>query len=172
MVPRRGQGVWAQEAHHTEDPLHTKEVLQSLHLLHREARIQDRVHRNEITYDKARQLTILTREPIRSTVRWIESEGYKSLEGSESAPRTDRWYPAIREIADNVNLRTEKEVARTARLVREGTTVKEAVHKIIGFGKIAKTDKGPGGHHRQGGRPQGEDGVRQGPGLVKPSNPW
>jgi len=47
----------------------------------------------------------------------------------EGAPRTDRWFPAIREIAGNVNLRTEKEVARTARLVREGTPVKEAIHK-------------------------------------------
>ena len=104
-------------------------VRDKLNLLGLPEDIQDKVHRGEIKFDKARQLTILTREPIRDTDRCIESEGYKSLEGSQPAPRTDRWFPAIREIADNVNLQTEKEVAKTAQLVRKGTPINEAIQK-------------------------------------------
>ena len=99
-------------------------VRDKLNLLDLPEDIQDRVHSGDIDYRKARKLTILTREPADDHGRRLKDGTY-----SEPARRTDRWYPEIRELAGNVSLRTEKEVARTARLVREGAPVEEAVHR-------------------------------------------
>lgn len=105
-------------------------VRDKLNLLDLPGDIQDKVHRGEIKFDKARRLTILTREPETATVvSGRKEDGTLESKGREPAPRTDRWFPAIREIADNVNLQTEKEVAKTAQLVRKGTPINEAIQK-------------------------------------------
>jgi len=99
-----------------------REIADNVNLLDLPQDIQDRVHRGKITYDKAWQLTILTREPSTTTVVHEAGRGHIIAE-PQPAQRTDRWFPAIREIADNVNLQTEKEIAKTAQLVREAPSL-------------------------------------------------
>ena len=88
--------------------------------------IQARIHAGEIPYSKARQLTILTREPATTTV----VAGVKDF---QPAPRTTRHFDAIRVIADEAakggSLKTEKAVAEAARLVREGVPVQDAIER-------------------------------------------
>ena len=85
--------------------------------------IQARIHAGEIPYSKARQLTILTREPATTTV----VAGVKDF---QPAPRTTRHFDAIRVIADEAakggSLKTERAVAEAARLVKEGVPVQDA----------------------------------------------
>ena len=90
--------------------------------------IQDKVHDGTISYSKARQLAILTREPeTTAVVSGRTKEGKISSGGTKAAPRTDRFYPEIRQIAKDPSLKTEREIAETAKKVRDGATVQEAI---------------------------------------------
>lgn len=89
--------------------------------------IQARVHSGELSYTKARQLAILTREPIERTT--VLSKGRSTIEPAEPAPRTDRWYEEIRQLADETDLKIEKEVAYAAKQIREGKNFEEALEE-------------------------------------------
>lgn len=105
-------------------------VRSKLNLLDLPEDIQARIHDGELSYTKARQLAILTREPSTTTVvHGKKEDGTFSSVEPQPAQRTDRWHQEIRLLAEDPGLRTEREVAEAARLVREGTPVGEAVEK-------------------------------------------
>ena len=90
--------------------------------------IQDRLHRKEISFTKARELTRLTK--IRRDYGPVESAGYASLAGSEPVERTKEHFDDIRRIADKAAERSIKSVdtvKRAVDFVREGVYVDEAI---------------------------------------------
>lgn len=97
--------------------------------------IQAKVHSGEIPYSKARQLTILTRKPTTPS-------GVVGKKKFQPAPRTDEHFIAIREITESPSLKTEREVAETAKLVREGATVPEAIKKVKQETQRKQVEKG------------------------------
>jgi ParB/RepB/Spo0J family partition protein len=101
-----------------------------LYLLDLPPDIQDKVHSGKIPFYKARQLTILTREPSMTTVIHGEDRGAdgKFIGGSpQPAPRTDRHFEAIRILAKDERLPSEKAVAEAAKRTRDGMSVEEAI---------------------------------------------
>ena len=93
--------------------------------------IQEKVQNGTISYSKARQLTILTREPSTSTVvDGKRADGTFKSVSPQPAIRTDRFYPEIRRIAEDPSLKTEKEIAQTAKRVRDGFTVEDAIRQV------------------------------------------
>ncbi len=97
--------------------------------------LQNRLHRKEISFTKARELTRLTK--IRRDHGPVESAGYASLAGSEPVERTDEHFDAIRVIADKAadgSIKSVDTVKRTVDFVREGVEVDEAI-------KLARKEK-------------------------------
>lgn len=108
--------------------VHPSTVTFKLSMLDLPQDIQDKVHDGTISYSKARQLAILTREPdTTAVVSGRTNKGRISSGGTKSAIRTERFFPEIRQIAEDPSLKTEREIAETAKKVREGATVHEAV---------------------------------------------
>jgi len=78
-----------------------KHIQLHLNLLDLPDDIQAQIHTGEIPYSKARQLTILTREPERTVVITGRTEDGKIKEFiTQPAERTERWFPELRVIAD------------------------------------------------------------------------
>jgi ParB family chromosome partitioning protein len=97
-------------------------ITEKIYLLDLPPDIQEKVHRGEISCQKAVGLTILTRE-----------KGGREFERTE---RTDRWYHEIRKLAEEVakaereplkGLRTGKGVGHAAQRIRDGLPFEEAV---------------------------------------------
>lgn len=101
-----------------------------LNLLDLPKDIQDQVHRGKITYYKARQLTILTREPLMPIgikVSERDDKGKIVALDREPASRTDRHFEAIRILAKDERLTSEKAVSEAAKRIRDGMPIEEAV---------------------------------------------
>ncbi len=81
--------------------------------------IQDRVHNKEISFSKAKGLTILTRKKRTKKER-------ASTQGFTKAPRTTEHYADIISIADDEELRDRIAVEMVARAVRDGVPLPEA----------------------------------------------
>jgi len=103
--------------------------------------IQQKIHEGIISYSKGRQLAILTREPYGDDDRRFHRNG-KEFTGQSSAIRTERFYPEIRKIAEEPSLKTEREVAETAKLVREGVILEEAVSRVKKSSQLEQINKG------------------------------
>lgn len=94
----------------------------------------------EISYSKARKLTILTREPETPTVvPGRKEDGTLFAKGSEPAPRTDRYYEQIRAIANDPTITDESEVANLVGRVRAGEDLEKAKVKAAVETAVEKT---------------------------------
>ena len=105
-----------------------------LNLLDLPSEIQGRVHRKEISFTKARELTRLTRKPLSTMVDRVKiaerGEKGKIVRGGEPAERTEEHFDAIRRIADKAadgTIKSVDTVARAVDFVREGVDVDEAI---------------------------------------------
>jgi len=111
---------------------HVRDYLDLLDLPHD---IQDRVHRKEISFTKARELTRLTRSPRDYgplVKRRADGTTY-----SDPAERTEEHFDAIRQIADKAadgSIKSVDTVARAVDFVRDGVDVDEAI-------RIARKEK-------------------------------
>jgi ParB family chromosome partitioning protein len=104
------------------------DVIVKIYLLDLPQEIQDKIHRGEIPFSKAKSLTILTREAY-------SDRNTPGQEITEPAPRTDRFYYEIKRLTEEIEkgpqggLRTEGGVAEAAQLIRDGVPYEEAVNK-------------------------------------------
>jgi len=87
--------------------------------------IQTKIHREEISYKKARALVKLIKDTDITAV--TSDKGVKS--GSTPAPRTTQYFDEIRVLAKDEGLRDAQSVAKAANLIREGVQVDEAVEE-------------------------------------------
>jgi len=102
-----------------------------LYLLDLPPEIQEKVHRGEISANKAVKLTILAREKPPKREKGIKG-------GFREAKRTDRWYLEIKRLAKEIvkaeneplkGLRTAAGVEHAAKLIRNGIDLDEAVRQ-------------------------------------------
>jgi len=118
----------------------TDHVRDYLNLLDLPDDIQGRLHRKEISFTKARELTKLTRTPLSpTTVVHKGGPGIIEAEG-QPAPRTEEHFDAIRRIADKAadgSIKSVDTVARAVDFVREGVDVDEAI-RIARLERAAK----------------------------------
>lgn len=102
-----------------------EEVRSKIDLLELPQEIQNKLHKGEIPFTKARQLTILLREKPPTTVGGQFNEAVK----------TNKFYSEINRLAEEIDkgslggLRTEKGIAESAKAIREGIPYDEAVQK-------------------------------------------
>lgn len=92
-------------------------VRDKINLLDLPQELLEKVHNGTISYTKARNLTILTREPDNDDRRYGKAKD-GTFTGPDPAPRTDSFHNQIIEIASEPSLKTEKEIATTAKLAR------------------------------------------------------
>jgi len=93
--------------------------------------IQKRVHDGEIPLEKARALTILTREPdTTAVVSGRSSDGKFIGGGSQPAVRTEKHYEDIKHLADEA-IKYPQDLAKAAQKIREGKTYDEAIKEAV-----------------------------------------
>ena len=100
-----------------------------LYLLDLPDDIQAKVHNGELSYTKARELARLTREPIDITT--VISKGRGKIQGPEPAPRTIKYYDAIRTMAEDSDIDSTKRgikiIEETSKLVQQGVPTGQAL---------------------------------------------
>jgi len=105
-------------------------VIAKIDLLELPLEIQAKLQRGELPFSKVRALSILVREKVAHADRRVHG-----VEGSEAAPRTDRFYSQIRKLSEEIEkgalggLRTEKGVSSAATAIRDGGDYDVAVKK-------------------------------------------
>lgn len=93
-----------------------------LYLVNLPEDIQDKIHRGEISYGKARELAKLAIEKPVTAVTGADGR-------FEQVPRTKQYFDEIRILAKDKGLKDAPSIAKASNLIRDGVQVDEAVEE-------------------------------------------